>query len=82
MKEKPQPKELTQGIINAYEGFIKNVYEACRFVEMGSGKKHSGVFQILVPIINEHEKDMWRDIEKEMDKEPDMHKDFKETPND
>ena len=69
MRDKPEVTKLDQKIIDAYEGFIPQVYEACRFVEMGSGKKHGGVFAVLLPIINQHEKDMWAKIEKAMDEE-------------
>ena len=34
--------------------FIWNIREAIRFVEMGSGSKHKGVFDILKPIIEIH----------------------------
>ncbi len=65
-KTKPIVTKFDQKIIDAYEQFIIDVYEACRFVEMGSGNK--AVFDILLPIINQHEKDMWGKIEAEMDK--------------
>ena len=68
MKEKPQVTKFDQEIIDAYEGFIVEVYKACNFTKGGSGKKHEGVFDVLMPLINEIEKDMWRKIEKAMDK--------------
>jgi hypothetical protein len=76
--EMKKPIKLDQEIINAYEGFVKNVYEAIRFTEMGSGKAHTGVFAILVPIINAYAKEMWKKIEEAMSKEPDLHKNFKD----
>jgi len=60
--------KLDQEIINAYERFIANVYESMRFVKMGSGKKHEGVFNILEPIIKAHEKELWDKIDKVMSK--------------
>lgn len=66
---KPQPTILDQVMIDAYEGFIRNVYEACRFVEMGSGSKHKGVFEILIPIIKQHEKEVWTKISDQMAKD-------------
>ena len=75
--KKPQTQKMSkleQKIIDAYEGFIIDVYEACRFVKMGSGKPHEGVFDILIPIINQHEKEMWNKISVEMSKEKDLHK--------
>ena len=68
MKTKPKVTKFDQKIIDAYEQFIMDVYEACRFVKMGSGKPHYGVFDILLPIINAHEKKMWGKIEEEMSK--------------
>jgi len=35
---------------------------------MGVGKEHKGVIDTLMPLINAHEKRMWRTIEEEMDK--------------
>ena len=69
MKDKPKVTKFDQKVIDAYEGFITDVYEACRFVEMGSGKAHKGVFEILIPLINQEEKKMWGKIEAEMNKE-------------
>lgn len=66
--EAKKPTSLEQKIIDAYEEFIPKVYEACRFVEIGSGEKHKGVFDVLVPLINQHEKEMWGKIETEMNK--------------
>ena len=68
MNKKPQVTKFDQEIIDAYEGFIVDVYEACRFTKMGSGKPHEGVFDTLVPLINQLEKDMWGKIEKAIDK--------------
>jgi len=68
MKTKPIVTKFDQKIIDAYEHFIIDVYEACRFTKMGSGKKHEGVFDILIPIINAHEKEMWVKIEAEISK--------------
>ena len=45
-RPKPKVKKPDQKIIDAYEQFIMDVYEACRFVKMGSGKPHYGVFDI------------------------------------
>ena len=61
-------ENFNQEIIDAYEQFVLDVYEAMRFVRGGSGIKHSGVFDILEPIINAHEKEMWKKIEKTMSK--------------
>lgn len=59
-----EEKKFNQEIVDAYEGFIPQVYEACRFVQMGAGKKYAGNIDILMQIINKHEKDMWNKIEK------------------
>lgn len=66
--EKPKVTKFDQSIIDAYEKFIVDVYEACRFVEMGGGKKYKAVFDILLPIINVHEKEMWKEIEEKLNK--------------
>lgn len=66
--KKPIVTKFNQKIIDAYEQFIIDVYEACRFVTIGSGKKYNRVFDILLQIINTHEKDMWRKIKDEMSK--------------
>ena len=68
MNKKPIVTKFDQKIIDAYEQFIIDVYEACRFVRMGSGKPHYGVFDILLPLINQHEKKMWEKIETEISK--------------
>ena len=60
--------KLNQSIIDAFENYIWNVQEAVKFVEMGSGKKHKEVFDILKPILNTHKKDLYKTIEKEMSK--------------
>lgn len=39
------------------EDFIWNIREAIRFVEMGSGSKHKGVFDILRLLIEIHIKE-------------------------
>lgn len=57
--------KLDQAIIDAYENYVWNVNEAVRFVEMGSGSK---VFEILKPILKQHEKDRYKKIEQEMNK--------------
>ena len=62
--KRPKTKKLDQRVIDAYEGFIPQVYEAIRFVKMGSGKKYHGAFDMLLKIITEHERDMWRNLEK------------------
>ena len=63
---KEEKDKFNKKIIDAYEGFIPKVYEACRFIQMGAGKKYAGNIDILVQIINQHEKEMWSDIEKAM----------------
>ena len=65
---KPKVTKFDQKVIDAYEGFIKDVYESCLFVRMGVGKEHQGVIDTLMPLINAHEKRMWKTIEDEMDK--------------
>ena len=60
--------KLEQTIIDAYEQYIWNVQEAVRFVEMGSGTKHKGVFNILKPILKAHEEELYKTIDKEMRK--------------
>jgi len=60
--------KLEQSIINAYESYVWNVTEAVKFVEMGSGQKHKGVFDILKPILKTHEKELYKTIEEEMSK--------------
>jgi len=60
--------KLKQSIINAFENYVWDVEEAVKFVEMGSGKKHKGVFDILKPILKTHKKDLYETIEKEMKK--------------
>jgi len=64
-----KPNKLDQKIIDSYENYIWNVKEAIRFVEMGSGNKHKGVFDILKPILKKHEEEMYQKIEDEMDKD-------------
>ena len=61
---RPKIKKLDQKVIDAYEGFIPQVYEAIRFVKMGSGKKCEGSFDLLVRIVAEHEREMWKNLEK------------------
>ena len=36
------------------EELVFNIFEATRFVQMGSGKKHYGVFDILNPLLDKH----------------------------
>ena len=64
LRNKIRKHELNQKMIDTYEGFIPNVYEAIRFVREGSGKKYRGAFDMLLQIINQHEKEMWRKMEK------------------
>ena len=61
---KPQVTKFDQKIIDAYESFIPQVYEACRFIKMGSGKKYAVNMDNLMQIINVHEKEMWNKISK------------------
>jgi hypothetical protein len=63
-KKKPKVTKFDQKIIDAYEGFIIDVYEAVRFIKMASGKKHEGNYENLLAIINVEEKKMWRKISK------------------
>jgi hypothetical protein len=60
-------KSLDQDIIDAFEKYVWNVEEAVRFVEMGSGKEHTGVFDILKPILEAHKKELYEGISKHMD---------------
>jgi hypothetical protein len=62
--KRPRIKKLDQRVIDAYEGFIPKVYDAIRFVKEGSGKKYHGAFDMLVRVIAEEERDMWRNLEK------------------
>ena len=62
--KRPKIKKLDQRVIDSYEAFIPQVYEAIRFVKMGSGEKVADSFDLLVRIIAEHERDMWRNLEK------------------
>lgn len=66
---KPKVIKLEQDIINSYEKFIVDVYEAIRVVSMGSGKKYDGNFHILLQIINQEEKKMWEKISEAMTKQ-------------
>ena len=36
------------------DDLVFNVFEATRFVQNGSGKKHAGVFDILNPLLDKH----------------------------
>jgi len=63
LRNKIRKHELNQKMIDTYEHFIPNVYEAIRFVREGSGKKYHGAFDTLLQIINQHEKEMWRKLE-------------------
>jgi hypothetical protein len=66
--KKPEVTKFDQKIIDAYEQFIIDVYDACSFVKMGCGKPHEGVFDVLIPLINQEEKKMWGKIKKEVSK--------------
>lgn len=61
--KRPKIKKLDQRVIDSYEAFIPQVYEAIRFVKMGSGEKVASSFDLLVRIIAEHERDMWHNLE-------------------
>lgn len=61
-----KPNKLDQKIIDAYEDYIWNVQEAVKFVEIGCGSKHKGVFDILKPILKKHEEQLYQKIGKEM----------------
>lgn len=54
--------QLDQEAVDAFEEYIRHVRGAVEFVKIGSGKKHQGVFDILEPILEKHNEELFQKI--------------------